>query len=374
MTRRGHGEGSIGQLKDGRWLARASLDGRRKSFTGKTRAEVAKRLAIALKAHQDGLPTPSDRQTVEQFIEKWIAAITPTIREKTANNYANLLRNHAIPVIGKIQMTKLQPADLIRLYDKRRKAGAAPRSVLHLHRVLFRCLRFAERWGDVTRNVAALVDAPKIKRTQFRCLSAEEARTLLAVAEGDRLEAFIVLALSTGMRLGELLGLSWRSVDFDRGAVSVVASLQATARGELVLMEPKTTHSRRVIDVEPRVTACLRRHRAAQELARRVAGDAWTSPIPDLVFTSPVGHPIDGRVLIRSWFRPLLAKAGLPAIRIHDLRHSHASIALALGVHPKVVQETLGHSSIAITLDLYSHVVPSLQREAAKEMGAALFG
>jgi integrase len=361
-------------LKDGRWLARASLDGRRKSFTGKTRAEVAKRLAIALKAHQDGLPTPSDRQTVEQFIEKWIAAITPTIREKTANNYANLLRNHAIPVIGKIQMTKLQPADLIRLYDKRRKAGAAPRSVLHLHRVLFRCLRFAERWGDVTRNVAALVDAPKIKRTQFRCLSAEEARTLLAVAEGDRLEAFIVLALSTGMRLGELLGLSWRSVDFDRGAVSVVASLQATARGELVLMEPKTTHSRRVIDVEPRVTACLRRHRAAQELARRVAGDAWTSPIPDLVFTSPVGHPIDGRVLIRSWFRPLLAKAGLPAIRIHDLRHSHASIALALGVHPKVVQETLGHSSIAITLDLYSHVVPSLQREAAKEMGAALFG
>jgi len=374
VTRRGHGEGSIGQLKDGRWLARASLDGRRKSFTGKTRAEVAKRLAIALKAHQDGLPTPSDRQTVEQFIEKWIAAITPTIREKTANNYANLLRNHAIPVIGKIQMTKLQPADLIRLYDKRRKAGAAPRSVLHLHRVLFRCLRFAERWGDVTRNVAALVDAPKIKRTQFRCLSAEEARTLLAVAEGDRLEAFIVLALSTGMRLGELLGLSWRSVDFDRGAVSVVASLQATARGELVLMEPKTTHSRRVIDVEPRVTACLRRHRAAQELARRVAGDAWTSPIPDLVFTSPVGHPIDGRVLIRSWFRPLLAKAGLPAIRIHDLRHSHASIALALGVHPKVVQETLGHSSIAITLDLYSHVVPSLQREAAKEMGAALFG
>lgn len=374
MTRRGNGEGSIGQLKDGRWLARASLDGHRKSFTGKTRAEVAKRLSIAIKAHQDGLPTPSDRQTVEQFLEKWIAAIAPTIREKTANNYTNLLRNHAIPVIGKIQMTKLQPADLIRLYDKRRKAGAAPRSILHLHRVLYRCLKFAERWQDVTRNVAALVDAPKITLTEFRCLSAEEARALLAVAAGDRLEAFVVLALSTGMRLGELLGLTWRSVDFDRGAVSVVASLQATAAGKLVLMEPKTARSRRVIDVEPRVVASLRRHRAAQELARRVAGDSSIAPIQDLVFTSPTGAPIDGRILIRSWFRPLLKKAGLPPIRIHDLRHSYASIALALGVHPKVVQEALGHSTIAVTLDLYSHVVPSLQREAAKEMGAALFG
>jgi len=374
VTRRGNGEGSIGQLKDGRWLARASLDGHRKSFTGKTRAEVAKRLSIAIKAHQDGLPTPSDRQTVEQFLEKWIAAIAPTIREKTANNYTNLLRNHAIPVIGKIQMTKLQPADLIRLYDKRRKAGAAPRSILHLHRVLYRCLKFAERWQDVTRNVAALVDAPKITLTEFRCLSAEEARALLAVAAGDRLEAFVVLALSTGMRLGELLGLTWRSVDFDRGAVSVVASLQATAAGKLVLMEPKTARSRRVIDVEPRVVASLRRHRAAQELARRVAGDSSIAPIQDLVFTSPTGAPIDGRILIRSWFRPLLKKAGLPPIRIHDLRHSYASIALALGVHPKVVQEALGHSTIAVTLDLYSHVVPSLQREAAKEMGAALFG
>lgn len=109
-------------------------------------------------------------------------------------------------------------------------------------------------------------------------------------------------------------------------------------------------------------------------MERRVAGESWGEPVPDLVFTTPTGAPIDGRVLIRNWFRPLLAKAGLPPIRIHDLRHSYASIALALGVHPKVVQEALGHSTIAVTLDLYSHVVPSLQREAAKEMGAALFG
>lgn len=373
MTRRGHGEGSIGLLKDGRWLGRASLDGRRKAFYGKTRSDVAKRLATAIKAHQDGLPTPNDRQTFGQFTEKWIAAITPTVREKTAWNYANLLRHHAIPHIGKIQLTKLQPADLIRLYEKRRKAGAAPRSVLHLHRVLFRCLRFAERRGDVTRNVAALVDAPKVARTEFRCLTEADARLLLGVVEGDRLEALLILALSTGMRSGELLGLTWRAVDFDRGSVSVVASMQWTPRG-MALAEPKTTRSRRVIDIEPRVIAALKRHRAAQEMEHRVLGADARGPIPDLVFTTRTGRPIEGRNLIREWFRPLLVRAGLPAIRIHDLRHSYASIALARGVHPKVVQEALGHSTIAVTLDLYSHVVPSLQREAAKEMGEALFG
>jgi len=374
VTRRGHGEGSIGQLKDGRWLARASLDGRRKSFTARTRVEAAKKLATAIRAYQDGLPTPNDRQTFGQFVERWIASVGPTLRPKTAQNYAQLLRSHAIPEIGRIPLTKLRSTDLDRVYERRRKRGAAPRSILHLHRAIYRCLRYAERWGDVVRNVAALVDAPKVTRTEMRALNGEEARALMKVAEGDRLEALLIVALSTGMRSGEMLGLTWRAVDLDRGRISVVASLQPNSSHQLVLMEPKTPRSRRVIDVEPRVVAVLRRHRAAQELARRVAGDAWSSPIPDLVFTSPTGAPIDGRVLIRSWFRPLLVKAGLPAIRIHDLRHSYASIALARGVHPKVVQEALGHSTIAVTLDLYSHVVPSLQREAAKEMGVALFG
>lgn len=372
MTRRGNGEGSIGQLKDGRWLARLTIDGRRKSFTAATRVEVAKKLAAAVRARTDGLPVPNDRQTFGHFIERWIQTVTPSLRPKTAYNYAQLLRAHALPVIGRIPLTKLRANDLSRVYEQRRKAGAAPRSILHLHRAIFRCLRYAERWGDVARNIAALVDAPKVTRSDMRALSGEEARALLKVGEGDRLEAFLVLALSTGMRSGEMLGLTWRAVDFERGAVSVVASLQPTATGELALMEPKTPRSRRVIDIEPRVVATLRRHRAAQEMERRVAGEAWAEN--DLVFTSSTGAPLDGRHLIRAWFRPLLKKAGLPPIRIHDLRHSYASIALARGVHPKVVQEAMGHSTIAVTLDLYSHVVPSLQRDAAKEMGAALFG
>jgi integrase len=371
VTRRGNGEGSIGQLKTGRWLARTYFDGSRKAYYGKTRAEVANKLALAIKAQKDGLPIPSSKQTFGQFVEKWIDTVTPTLRPKTATNYAQLLRSHAVPLIGRTPLTRLQPSDLVRVYEERRKAGAAPRSILHLHRAIYRCLRHAERWGDVVRNVAALVDAPKIVRTEMRALNADEARHLLRMGQGDRLEALLILALSTGMRSGELLGLTWRAVDFDRGSVAVVASLQPSPEG-LRLTEVKTNRSRRVIDIEPRVVAALRRHRAAQEMERRVGSALWI--VSDLVFSSELGAPLDGRDLIRKWFRPLLKEAGLPPIRIHDLRHSYASIALARGVHPKVVQEALGHATIAVTLDLYSHVVPSLQREAAKEMGAALFG
>lgn len=180
-----------------------------------------------------------------------------------------------------------------------------------------------------------------------------------------------MLALASGMRSGELLGLTWRAVDLDAGAVRVWASLQRTAGG-LALVEPKTTRSRRQIDVEPRVVAALRRHRSAQLEERLAAGAAWKER--ELVFCDQVGAPIDGREMLRSWFRPLLSKAGLPRVRFHDLRHSYASIALSRGVHPKVVQEAMGHSTISVTLDTYSHVVPSLQRDAAREVGDALFG
>jgi integrase len=369
--RRGNNEGSIFYSKERGWTALIPMaDGKRRWVRSKTRSEVARQLNTALKARQDGLPVPSGQQTYAAFVEKWVAATAPNVRAKTATGYAVLLRS-AVPVIGHLPLANVQPADLVRLYKARREAGAAPRTVLHLHRVIFRALRFAERWGDVARNVAALVDAPKVTRTEMTALTTDEARLLLRTAEGDRLAALLLLALSTGMRLGELLGLTWRAVDLERGSVGVVASLQPTPNG-LDLMEVKTKRSRRVINIEPRIVAALRRHRAAQLEERFAAGGAWADP--DLVFTTETGAPIDGRTLIRKWFRPLLRRAGLPPIRLHDLRHTYASVALAHGVHPKVVQEAMGHSTIAVTLDLYSHVVPTLQRDAAREMGAALLG
>lgn len=373
--RRAHGEGTIYRRDDGRWVAMLNVGvvagrRRRRAFYGVTQAEAVAKLSAATHAMRRGVPVPLERQTFGAFAEKWLEVVRPSLREPTFLRYTSLLA-HAVRAFGRASLAKLGPADLQRLYEDRRKAGAAPRTILHVHRVIHRALRDAERWGDVARNVARLVDPPRVSRSELRALTAEEARQLMHAAEGDRLEAVVVLALTTGMRMGELLGLTWRAMDLDAGAVRVQASLQRTAAG-LALMEPKTARSRRQIEIEPRVVAALRRHRAAQLQERLAAGPAWVDG--ELVFSTRTGGPIDGRELLRAWFRPLLARARLPRIRFHDLRHSYASIALARGLHPKVVQEAMGHSTIAVTMDLYSHVVPSLQREAAKEMGAALFG
>jgi integrase len=373
--RRAHGEGTIYRRDDGRWVAMLNVGviagrRRRRAFYGATQAQALAKLNDATHSMRRGVPVPLERQTFGAFAEKWLATVRPSLREPTFRRYSSLLA-HAVRALGHTSLAKLGPADLQRLYEDRRKAGAAPRTILHVHRVIHRALRDAERWGEVARNVARLADAPRVGRAEMRTLTAVEARQLMRSAEGDRLEAVVVLALTTGMRMGELLGLTWRATDLDKGAVRVQASMQRTAAG-LALVEPKTARSRRQIEVEPRVAAVLRRHRALQLQERLAAGQEWVDR--DLVFTTQEGGPIDGRELLRAWFRPLLARAGLPAIRFHDLRHSYASIALAQGLHPKVVQEAMGHSTIAVTMDLYSHVVPSLQREAAREMGAALFG
>ncbi len=375
MRRRAHGEGTIYRRDDGRWVAMLNIgivagQRRRRAFYGVTQAEALGKLTAAAHSLRRGVPVPLERQSFGTFVEEWLEVVRPSLRETTFRRYSSLLA-HAVRVLGRTSLAKLGPADLQQLYEERRKAGAAPRTILHIHRVIHRALRDAERWGGVARNVARLIDAPRVSRSELRVLTAEEARQLIRFAEGDRLEALLVLALSTGMRMGELLGLTWRAVDFDAGAVRVQGSLQRTAGG-LALVEPKTARSRRQVDIELRVVAALRRHRTAQRKERLAAGSGWVGR--DLVFTTRRGAPIDGRELLRAWFRPLLARAGLPPIRFHDLRHSYASIALSRGLHPKVVQEAMGHSTIAVTMDLYSHVVPSLQREAAREMGRALFG
>lgn len=367
------GQGTVYRLRGG-WQGQldTSLGGRRtrRTFTGPTQEAVVAKLTAAAAALRRGAVVPAERQTFAQFVARWEEAARSTVRERTFEGYSVLL-GQAVAELGRIRLARLAPNDLMALYDKRRAAGAAPATVLHLHRAVYRCLRDAERWGDVARNVARLVDAPKVKRHEMRALSAEEARALLRAAEGSRLEALLVVALSTGARLGEMLALSWDDVDLEQGAIAIRASLVPTPRG-LERHEPKTARSRRRIEIEPRVVAALRRHKARQAEERFTARELWAND--GYVFCDEIGRPLDGRTIIRTWFRPLLAKAGLPRVRIHDLRHSYASIALAQGVHPKVVQEALGHSTIAVTLDLYSHVVPSLQRDAARTMGAALFG
>lgn len=372
MAKRANGEGSIHQRRDGRWCASLSIGrGKRKHFLGKTREQVAKQLTRALKDRDDGLPPISERQTVGQFLHGWLEATRPSIRERTWVRYEQYVRLHAEPALGKVALPRLAPQHLQRLYADRLAAGSSPTTVHHLHAMLHRALKQAMRWNLVQRNVAELVDPPRVHRFEIAPLSPEQARKLLEAAAGDRLEALYVLALTTGMREGELLGLKWRDVDLAAGAVEVRGSLQRVASG-LVVAEPKTKHSQRRIGLTQVAVSALRQHKTHQAEERLRLGGAWQST--DLVFVDEVGSPIDATRFLRQSFAPLLKRAGLPKVRFHDLRHSAATLLLGRGIHPKIVAEMLGHSQIGITLDLYSHVTPTIQRDATAAMESIVAG
>ena len=370
--KRGNHEGSIYRRKDGRWAASISIERRRrKSYYGRTRQEVAQKLTTGLKTRQDGLPLSGERQTVAKYLVHWLEAAKPSLRPRTSQRYEQYLRLHAIPQIGNLGLARLGPQHLQELYADRLQAGLSPASVAHLHAVLHRALKQAARWGMLPRNVADLVSPPRAERHEMSTLSQEQARALLAAAAGDRLEAIYVLALATGMRLGELGALRWSDVDLAAGAVQVRGSLQRTPEG-LRILEPKTNQSRRRVLLSEVAVEALRRHRARQLEERLKVGPAWEDN--GLVFANQIGRPIGGDMVLKRSFRPLLRKANLPVIRFHDLRHTAATLLLERGIHPKIVSEMLGHSRIAITLDLYSHVTPTMQRQAAEAMNAVLGG
>lgn len=370
--RRANHEGTIYKRQDGRWVASITLPGgKRKSFYGQTCQEVAQKLTVGLKARLDGVPLPSDQLKVERYLQEWLQSAQPSIRPSTWRRYEQLLRVHASPALGTLPLTRLEPRHVQRLYADCLTQGLAPATVRQLHAVLHRALGEAVQWGTVARNVVALVSPPRVKRHEITPLSAEQVRTLLEAAQGDRFEALYVLALTTGMRLGELLGLRWQDVDFGAGMLQVHHTLLRLRDG-LRLTEPKTAHSRRRIALAPSAVAALRHHRGRQAAIRLRLGLAWEDH--DLVFTNEIGKPVAAGNLLRRSFWPLLDKAGLPRIRFHDLRHTAVTLLLQQRVHPKVVSELLGHSSIGLTLDTYSHVIPDMQQQAVAVMDSLLKG
>lgn len=220
------------------------------------------------------------------------------------------------------------------------------------------------------RNAARLAEPPRVPRRETRPLSSDQAQTLIRAIDGDRLEALYLVALGVGLRQGELLGLAWSDVDFERGVLTLRKALQRVDR-RLVLVEPKSVTSRRVVVLPDLVTAALRKHRVRQAEERLLAGRRWKDDPRDLVFRTTIGTPLDGITVARN-FQALLARHRLPHQRFHDLRHTCASLLLAEGVAPRVVMETLGHSQIALTLNTYSHVSPALGRAAAERMNTVL--
>ena len=330
---------------------------------------MAQKLTEGLKATQDGLPIPSDQLTVRRYLQDWLQSARPSIRPSTWRRYEQLLRVHAIPTLGSLSLARLEPRHVQQLYAACLTHGSAPATVRQLHAVLRRALGQAVKWGTVARNVAALASPPRVKPYEVMTLSAAQTRTFLEAAQGDRFESLYVLALTTGMRLGELLGLRWQDVDLAAPMLQVRHTLLRLRDG-LQLTEPKTARSRRRVSLGVSAVDALRHHRARQAAARLRLGQVWEDH--DLVFANEIGKPVEAGNLLRRSFWPLLAKAELPRIRFHDLRHTAATLHLQQGVHPKVVSELLGHSSIGLTLDTYSHVLPDMQQQAVAAMDKLL--
>jgi len=364
--RRRNGEGTIRHRADGRWEVRVSLaDGGQKSYYAKTRDAAYKRLVEAQHSVQSGLPIGQDeRVTVGQWLTQWLAQRRPDLKASSANRYELTIRKQITPHLGKVRLARLSPAQLQSFYATlRTQEGLSPTTVRMTHALLHEALENALRLGMVARNVADLVTPPRRAAYEATVLTEEQARTFQRAVAGHRYEAFFLLAIHTGMRRGELLGLRWRDVDLDGGRVAVRHSLTWRRSSEWTLDTPKTAGSVRDVDLAAPYIEALRRHRARQNAERLAAGALWEDH--DLVFASPSGRPLRGDHIRERDFHTLLKDAGLPQLRLHDLRHTSATLVQAAGASVKETMARLGHTTMAMTVTRYTHTLPGQQRAAA---------
>ena len=310
--------------------------------------------------------------TLAAFMAQWLEAVRPPLRASTWRRYEQYARLHALPALGRLRLDEVGAAQLYRLYAERISAGCSPTSVRHLHRFLHLVFAHAVRWGEIVHNPVDRVDPPRTARHVFRTLTAEQAQAMLAALHGDRLRALYVLALTTGMRQGELFALRWADVDLPRRRLAVRGTLYRGRGGGWTIGDPKTVRSHRQVALAPFAVRALEAHRLLLAEERALAGDRWEDN--DLVFPNRVGRPLSSQNFLRRHFRPLLQRLGLPPMRFHDLRHTAATLLLAAGVHPKVVSELLGHTSVGVTIDLYSHVTPVMHESAVQLLGELLGG
>ncbi len=292
-----------------------------------------------------------------------------------AESYQSEIRNHITPALGRIPLTQLQPQHLQNYYGQAVTSGRADgegglsaRTVRYHHRIIFEALNHAVKMGLVGRNVAVAVDPPRVEHKSLASLAPEDVPRFLEAAQDTPYYVILFTALYTGMRLGELLGLRWCDVDLDLASLSVVQSLYKRC-GVCKMIEPKSSHSRRRIVMSPSLALLLRKHNTDQQAQRILLGKSLADS--DLVFGNIDGKPLDPGVISHNCAR-VLKRAQLPHIRFHDLRHTHATLLLKAGVHPKIVSERLGHANISITLDTYSHVLTGLQEKAAERFDEML--
>ena len=405
--RRANGEGTITKRKDGRYHAAAYVyrpDGTRvrKFVYGKTRDEVAQKLTEIQEKTRQGIPAASSTMSLADYLTYWLATVAPTrLKASTLNSYEGLTRLHIAPALGKKRLNRLSPAD-IRWFlaqfketcsccqrgvdasrDKPDQVCCAKgkccqrypsaRTVQYVHATLSAALQQAVREELIGRNVARVVQTPSATSQEVQPLEREEVGQLLRAARSHRFYALWLLLVSVGLRRGEALALTWDDIDLDSGQLRVRRNLQRV-RKELIFGTPKTKRSMRTVPLPRRCVAALKARAAEQREERTAAGQKW-SPLPHqpdgLVFTTPAGRPTEPRGLNRM-LTVLCRQAGVRRVRVHDLRHTCASLLLAQGVDARTIMETLGHSTITLTLNTYAHVMDTTLRAAAERMDDAL--
>lgn len=365
--RRVMGMGSITHRADGRWQGRVMVDGERRSVYATSQQECVAKLKDLQVGVKKGLPAVDGRATVASYVDTWLGSVASRVRPRTMRHYAYMV-GLISGQIGRVKLAKLSPQDVAGMLSQMQASGLSPQTCAHARAVLRTALADAERGGMVSRNVAGLASAPRVPHQQPRILAPEQAQALLDALPDAGLRRMATLAVHTGLRQGELLGLRWQ--DAADGELHVTQALQRLG-GQYQLVEVKSRTSRRTVPLTAAAGDALAEERQSQLEARLAAGSRWQESIPGLAFTTATGEPRSGSAITHQ-FADALSAAGLPPMHWHHLRHAFAGLMLASGSDLSTVSSLLGHTSVNLTASTYAGVMPSLKRQAADRLGRLL--
>ena len=369
--RRGHGEGSVYLRSDGRWAGVATLsDGRRKFVYAKTQADAISKLRQVVDARERGLPT-SEIHRFRDFAMEWLEFKKSSVRPRTHDRYEQLIRIYLTPKFGHRQLQKITPTDMTTLYAELMTIGLSASTVRHVHVAARTMMQDAMRWGYISRNVVSLAKPPKAERIEMNILDAEQVQDMLRFSDRTPLRSLWRLALGTALRAGELLALRWSDMDLDKEEFTVNHTLRDLKQGKWELTEPKSAKSRRKIGLTKSLAAELVAHRKRQN--EQVLGSSEERKDHGFVFARDDGRPFIVSSLKRRYLEPIMNRAGLPIeTRVHDLRHTSISHALANGTPIADVSQWAGHASVSITLSLYAHALPEATKRTTESVALAL--
>lgn len=406
-TRNAQGLGTIRQRPDGRWegritIGRDSGTGRQiqKSIYGATQKEVRLKMQKILVEIDDGTYTAPSKLTVKQWCNTWLDEYNGDVKPSTRTSYRQHLDNHIIPALGAVKLSALTPSAVQKFYNDLQRKGKSvpkkdeagktvrengkvvyvnvpmsPKTIKNIHGVLHQALKQALRLGYIRTNPTEVCTLPRIEKTEICPLDAPDMKAFLAALDESEYSTLLKVDLFTGMREGEILGLQWSCVDFDRGTITINKQLsRPRVKGDVYRLTSLKNDKPRVIQPAPYVIALLKDHRVKQLEKRLRLGALWNDcGFPDLVFTGETGKHLCYNVVLRHYQRAL-ERAGLPHKRFHDLRHTYAVTSLRAGDDVKTLQENLGHHTAAFTLDQYGHVTDTMKEASAKRMEAFIEG